>query len=618
MRMRNFKRYATRRYTELVLRCVGVVVAGLVAANAHAQDLAAVMAVAESATLGGTPAALRVPLPWKGDAAEGTSPDGVLRVKLLRSKPEGSAGELVTVEAVWLKRAWVRLAAIELSMAGDHLELVGRDLVPVRTQAAVLERFDPKWITVGMGKTANRTFVIDDSIDAVAVKQAGGRTTLRLELEAPEARPFFHDARCTKHWRDRNKHLAASLRLKLPDEKIVARMQILDGAPTFIVKAHFPDGRRAAFCVTDHADQTSARTLEALAHGLVAHKLCITKALFAHGSPDGFGRPQLEDPKVAELADAMCQAGSEIVPHSATPKPDLRPVTEAAMEEFERWHSRTWIDHQPETNCEAFGDEGWHVGGKFGIADLLVAHRYQYIWAEDDAPAGDLNLFQPRQLSHRAPTVWPIGRLDAGLPDSLWMFRSMWAFIEAKRFYAMYGKEQLDRLERERGLHIAHTYLETFHPKGTKFGMRNLLMESGGKMSLDPRFDALLADLEARQERGTMWVPTLGELSDRLRAQADVTVTLLSDGSAMLHASAPVPGATFVLGRPDLPVTLAGKPPRGLRSEGKETIFWDDLPKGDTLLAFVEKARAEPAKPEPPPEPPAPLKAEPANAPAAP
>src|SRR5262249_39557855 len=158
----------------------------------------AAMVVAESATQGGSPSAVRVPLPWKGEAAEATSPDGALRVKILRSKPEGAAGEMVTVEAVWLKRAWGRVAAVEAGLSGGHGGRVGRALVPVRTQAAVLERFDPKWITVGMGETASRTFVIDDSIDAVAVKQAGGRTTLRLELEAPEARPFFHDARCTK------------------------------------------------------------------------------------------------------------------------------------------------------------------------------------------------------------------------------------------------------------------------------------------------------------------------------------------------------------------------------------------------------------------------------------
>jgi hypothetical protein len=594
MRTGNFKRCATGRYTWAVLKCVGVV-AVLLAADARAQELTAQLVVAESAAQSGSPPAVRVPLPWNGDAAEAVSPDGALRVKLVRSRPDGAAGALVTVEATWLKRAWVKLAAVELAIDGDHMELIGRDLQPVRTHAAVLERFDPKWITVGKGATADRTFVIDDSIDAVVVKQSGGRTTLRLELEAPEARPFLHDARCTKNWHEPNKHLGAPLRLKLPDEKIGARIQILDGAPTWIAKAHFPDGRRGAFCITDHADQSSARTLEALAHGLVTHHLPITKALFAHGAD----RPQLEDPKVVAIADEMAAAGSEIVPHSATPKPDARPVTEAALEKFEHWHTRTWIDHQPETNCEAFGNEGWHVGGKFGTADLLVAHKYQYIWAEDDAGAGDIDLLLPRQLSHRAPTIWPIGRLDAGGPDSLWMFRTMWAFIEAKRFYAMYGKDRLDRLEHERGLHIAHTYLETFHPKRTKFGLRNLLVEKEGKISLDPRFDALLADLEARSQRGSMWVPTLGALGDRLRAEADVTVTLLADGTALIHASAPVEGATFVLGRPDVPVTLGGKTPRGLRTEGKQTIFWDDLPKGDTTLVFAQppEAKSEPAPP---------------------
>ena len=63
----------------------------------------------------------------------------------------------------------------------------------------------------------------------------------------------------------------------------------------------------------------------------------------------------------------------------------------------------------------------------------------------------------------------------------LWMFRSQWAFLEAKHFYGMYAPAALDRLERERGLHIAHTYLETYHPPHTKFGLKNLIVP------VDPR-----------------------------------------------------------------------------------------------------------------------------------
>jgi hypothetical protein len=351
---------------------------------------------------------------------------------------------------------------------------------------------------------------------------------------------------------------------------------------TPLVKSPWPDGRRAALVFTDHADQTTLRTLQVLAHGFSEHHLVFTKALFAKGSD----RPQLDDPRMVELADAMAKNGSEIVPHSATPRPDDRAVTSQALERFARWTARTWIDHQPETNCEAFGDLGYQSGGKFGIADLLAAHKYEYVWAEVDAPAGDLNLLSPAHLDQRAPTLWPLGRVSLGGPSTLWMFRTMWAFLSAPRFYAMYRPAAIDKLEKERGLHVAHTYLDTYHRRGTRFGMRNVLVPADktgvpggpGEIKLDPRMEALLEDLEERQARGTLWVPTLVQLADRMRQIAAVTITVRQEGSFVVHALEAVKGATFVLQKP-AQVLVDGK-----SVDVKDDSFVVDLPEGDTTV----------------------------------
>jgi hypothetical protein len=529
----------------------------------------------------------RTPFVWKDRVATVRTPDGALEVALKRERVVGEAGETLAMDAVWRKKAWVRGLAVELALPGAEARVIGRDLEPATVKLAYLGRFDPKWISVG-----GTTVIVDDTVDGVVVRAAGKHVELRVELDAVDARPFTHDARCTKNWHEPNKHLPLPVRLRVPDERLTARVQLVEGATLPLAKTGFPDGRRAAVAITDHADQSTLRTLGALAEGLLKYHLSITKALFAHGAD----RPQLEDPKVMKLADALSAAGSEIVPHSATPKRDERSVTSAALDLFERWKTRTWIDHQPETNCEAFGDQGFRTGGRFGIADLLAARQYQYVWAQADAPPNELNLSMPKRLDRRAPTVWPIGRLDLGGPDSLWMFRSVWVYLEAKRFYALYTPERLDQLERERGLHIAHTYLETYHPKRTKFGLKNLLVPADAKkglpggpgdVKLDPRFDALLQRLGARQDRGTLWVAPLGTLADRLRAAAEVTYTLRDDGSVLLRAPKPLPGATFVVRRAGVKVTLGGKPPRGLRADRDATTFWDDLPAGDTVLALA-------------------------------
>lgn len=549
-----------------------------------------------SANAGGAP---RVqPVHWKDDGtATLTTADGALDVVLKLARSD--VGTItMTVDGRWRRPTWVHLAAIELTMAADAVTLLGRDLRPgAAPPLAVLERFDPKWIEL-RHRATHAVLVVDDDVDGVTVQTTPGRVIVRIELLSTEARPFVHDAACTSEWRAPNQHLPIAARLRVGDEPVHARAQWLFEPGPSVAKARFPEGRRAAFAITDHADQSSARTLSALMHGrsdtqmanmgLLAHHVPITKSLFAHGAD----RPQLEDPRVIALADELHAGGSEIVPHSATPHRDERPVTQAAMETFARWHARTWIDHQPETNCEAFGDQGFRTNGPFAIADLLASHGYDYVWAEVDLEPGPLNLLRPEHLSQRAPTVWPIGRLDFGGPASLWMFRSQWAFIDARQFYKMYSPEALDRLENERGLHVAHTYLETYHPPHTKFGLKNLLVPADdhdkpggdGPVTLAPEFERLLAALDARQERGTLWIAPLAPLADRLRAVAAEKLTLSADHRLLVQTPSPVAGATFVVSRPDAPVRVNGELPRGVRTEDGQTWFWADLPAGDSII----------------------------------
>jgi hypothetical protein len=507
---------------------------------------------------------------------------------------------VIELSVEWTREEWLHRLALELPFPKGEVNLIGRDARPHPTKLAYLGRFAPKWVTIERASSAappprsdslrspigSVTLLADDSIDELAVKG----TTITIELDSAAARPFTHDARCAHKWQDPNSHVAVPLRLRVPGETVSARLQLVDrpiGHPIVpLVKSLWPDGRRAALVFTDHADQTTLRTLTVLAKGFADHHLVFTKALFAKGSD----RPQLDDPQMVALADEMAKDGDEIVPHSATPKPDDRQVTAQALERFSRWLTRTWIDHQPETNCEAFGDEGYQSGGKFGIADLLAAHHYEYVWAEVDASPGDLNLLSPAHLGERVPVLWPLGRVSRGGPETLWMFRTMWAFLEAKRFYAMYGSDRLDRLEKERGLHIAHTYLDTYHPRRTRFGLRNVIVpadKSGvpggpGAVKLDPRMDAMLAGIEQHQQRGTLWVPTLAQLADRMRLVASVTVTVKEDGF-VVHAPKAVPAMSFVVPK-RVEISVNGKEPEHVVESEDETSFFIDLPEGDTEI----------------------------------
>jgi hypothetical protein len=519
-----------------------------------------------------SPLALR-PCP-EGQCVEVTSEPLKARIQFERS----DIGFVLDATVEWKKPHWVHRVALELPLGPGAIKVVGRDLEEHAVKRANLGRFDPKWVTIGA-----TTLISDDDVDELAIESRLGGTVVTVELDSAAARPFTHDARCAKKWQDPNRHIPVPLRLRVPGEKVTARVQLARKILLPVAKSAWPDGRRAALVFTDHADQTTLRTLTVLAKGFAEHHLVLTKALFSHGTD----RPQLDDPRMVALADDMSKSGSEIVPHSATPRPDDRSVTSQALERFGRWTARTWIDHQPETNCEAFGDLGYQSGGKFGIADLLVAHKYEYVWAEVDASPGDLNLFLPAHLEQRAPTLWPLGRVTLGGPSTLWMFRTMWAFLEAKRFYGMYNPMALDKLEKERGLHVAHTYLDTYHPKRTKFGMRNVIVPADkkglpggpGDVKLDARMDQLLLQLEERQKRGTLWVPTVAQLADRMRQIAAVTLTVRKEGSLVVHSPETVKGVTFVLPRPAASVLVDGKP---VKLDGNAFVV--DLPAGDTSV----------------------------------
>jgi hypothetical protein len=269
------------------------------------------------------------------------------------------------------------------------------------------------------------------------------------------------------------------------------------------------------------------------------------------------------------------------VPHSATPLRDETDRTEAALDLFRRYGARTWIDHQPYTNCEALVNQGYQ-SGPYSIAAPLHKYGYAYAWSGIDATAGPLNLLSPIAAGRYSPVLWSAGRLSSGMEDDLWLFRTMMMYVDAQRFFQLYGAQPLDRLERERGLHIAHTYLEAFHPPSSPLVKRNLMLpgKHTGEVIIHPRLQKVFADLAARVERGTLWVPTLGQLADHTRAMLGVQVRLNADGSAAVLAAQNIPSATFVLPRPNLQILANGQPVRGIRSTSHDTTFWLPLPAG--------------------------------------
>jgi hypothetical protein len=571
------------------------------------------------------PPSVRAPLPFRRDPSCGDGAVGtrgacglVAEAKLLGgaativatiAESEDVDGVRLAIEPRLGEALWMSALTVELEAPAAAIELVGRDLrlrtVGAGAKPVYLERFDPKWIRLRRGPTHDAhdlVIAVGDGVDAVMIappSKPGGNARVRLALVDANARPFVHDARCVKRWRDPNRRLSHPFRLFQPGELTTARAMLESADEGPVVLARWPDGRRAAFSITDHADQSDVNTFVALTDALVAEGLRITKALFASGAAP---RRQLDDARVLAAAEKLRAAGSEIIPHSLTPQPEPRSMLErGGLGVFARFEPKTWIDHQPATNCEAFGAAGWRSDGRWGIADLLARFGVRYLWLEIDAPRALFNLLDPRHLEARAPTVWPLGRLDAGGPPSLWMFRSIWAFFANRSFYSFYSPTRLDALEHDRGLHVAHTYLETYHRPGTLFGRRNLFVPAdpkrdkpggSGPVALAPKFRALLADLGARQRRGTMWIAPIAEIADRLRATGEVTIVRARGGALRVTAPTAIPGATFVVVGREVQARLDGVPLAHRRLEEGSTVMWADLTAGEHTLEIVDPVKS--------------------------
>lgn len=586
---------------------------------------------------------------------------------LVRVREEADGHFSVRMDASATAPAWVGLLSLEAEVSAAGAQVAGRDLRPHRVErVAALSGLDPKWVILQTGAAAAPgrhaaaddaapsdntpwTVVVDDQADGLKVHSERSRLRLQADLLSSEARPFSYFINCTDNWRAPNHRVELPVRQLQEGEALAVTMSLYAGGAVPLFKARYPDGRSAALVITDHADQTAAPTLRALAGGtsntaaatwgkggLLGSGLLITKALWlssgepapapllspsavAHAAPSaarpvpilpgrsrlkskslqsfrqryerpqvdptGGGRPQLDDPEVAELAERLAKAGWELVPHSATPLRDERERTEEALQFFDRWKARTWIDHQPYTNCEALINRGYQLG-EFGIVDLLAQHSYGYAWSGlDIPPSPSLNLLNPRHLDRYQPVLWPSGRLWPGTPASLWLFSSMTTYMDSAKFFSIYKKKSLDQLERERGLHIAHTYLESFHPPGSMFAKRNLMVPGRhpGEIVPHPKLAELFQQLAARVRRGTLWVPTLQQLGDHMRAMAGVVVRLGSDGSAVLRAEHSLTGATFVVPVPGLRILVDGQPAKGVSHNKLETSFWVDLPENKSV-----------------------------------
>jgi hypothetical protein len=324
--------------------------------------------------------------------------------------------------------------------------------------------------------------------------------------------------------------------------------------------------------------------------GFVGHGLSLTKTVF-HRSRSG--RPiQLSEPHYAATLRALAGQGIEIGPHSVGDGPDKREKTAESLPAYAAvGGAPVWIDHQPSTNCEALSSEGVDPSSRYFLVDQLKAHGYRYVWAGTDVaePSDGINLFDPGRPRARPAVLYPHSAVDPDTGSPMMLFSSVWRYHDTKTFLDKFSDARLDRLEHDRGLHIAHTYLDSLSSAAGHRG-KNLLVEQGGVTRLKPEVEAWLAGLATRHSEGRLWVSGIVAVADHLVAMDQVR---MDPGPAgyRVRSKLAVRGASFMVpGRVVLP-SVDGEllPSSQIRRAPDGTVFWLNLePDRDHHLSWTD------------------------------
>ncbi len=580
---------------------------------------------------GGTPRPRRIRLTgWSRSAARpgclasrARTPDVDVQVRACvgGADPRVRLGVTVT----YRRDTWPRLEALELRLpvaAGPSVRVLGRDLrlIPLPRRGAHADRWTPGWVlgdapgglrwAVHTDAHLDRLLVTHERRAARGRHGRAGTVRVRLELDDVRNHPLRYHRKCVPKWRPRLPTVDRSARQRRRGEVVKRRAWLslarATRAPVPLWIHRWPSGRRAAVVFTGHADQARERATRAVAWGagrknhprygkggFLGHGLPYTMTFFWGGAR--FYQPA-QRKGFAALVRRMRRHGCDIGLHSATPLPDDRRTMQGALRWFQSLGARTWIDHSPATNCEAWASHGWNPRSRWYIGDLLAKHGIRYLWAGRDAghlPWRSLNLLAPQAPRRRRYLLF---RHDVGIrgaPKGFWFWTSQWTYETRGRALRRWGPKRLDQLERERGVHVAHVYLDALHPPRHALYARNLLIRArDGTPVVHPGFERVLADLSRRQKRGTLWVTTLARLAAHLIALRDVTLSLQRDGAVRVtnHGSQAIHGLTLTVAATGIQATVDGQAPPGIRRGVSRTDFWLDLPAGATRVVRISIA----------------------------
>ncbi len=335
-----------------------------------------------------------------------------------------------------------------------------------------------------------------------------------------------------------------------------------------LVKTRQPNGYDAVSVFTNHPDDETVPTLNAVAYGtedtsspvygtkgIMGRGFGWTKGVFVSGLPGA----DLDDPTFKALTDKMYKAGAEIVGHSITPVTDSRAVVSDGLKTLSQYGAKDWIDHGVSyLNYEDLASQGARKGDENYILDIMDANDYYLAWAYVDIPLvlDKPNILHPVFTDWVTPFFFYNSNVDDNTADNKKIY--LWSTISTVRVADLvFTPANIDDLISERGVSVAHDYvaypLDENHTWYTN--------PSTHKKEILPAFDNELAYMQSKREAGLLWTPTMRAFADYLLLLSGVSIATNANGTYVVTNSntVSISGLTLLAEADVASVTVDGR-----------------------------------------------------------
>lgn len=322
----------------------------------------------------------------------------------------------------------------------------------------------------------------------------------------------------------------------------------------------YPNGAKAAICLTDHADWDSVEKMRLLNDLFEKYDFRFTKSIFPHSDPEGSkNEPGLDNPEFKKEIDRLNAMGSEIAYHGLSPRinpPDYDICLER-IESMSEYQTETWIDHgtgQYLYSRKASFDNGVKLTDILGKNGVHNYWSYADIW---ENPCHDLNVWSSRTIADSLKDILCLMKRKKHMSGKQFAYiaatilkntfggaeyrqlKKSWKPSIAKRLYSQYqslkklhvkptviyneagifalnnmegnwifdsillnhlslqlAPESIDRLIQDNGLLIAHCYMGAQH----KYGGSNCFVGDSEEVKLLNSFEESMAYISMKQK----------------------------------------------------------------------------------------------------------------------